>query len=96
MIATVNRAPVEFQGNFTLGIAGASGSSELKNVSGLAESVARSDGLRLSLIGRYVYGESAGTLAVRNARGTITLDFFVTKRFSCSPARTSSRTRFRT
>jgi putative salt-induced outer membrane protein YdiY len=80
MIAAINRAPVEFQGNFTLGIAGASGNSELKNVSGLAELVARGDALRLSLIGRYVYGESAGVVSVRNARGTIKLDFFITKR----------------
>jgi putative salt-induced outer membrane protein YdiY len=81
MVTTINRSPVEFQGNFTLGVAGASGNAELKNVSGLAELVARGDTLRLSLIGRYVYGEANSQVAVRNARGTIKLDFFVTKRF---------------
>jgi putative salt-induced outer membrane protein YdiY len=30
---------------------------------------------------RYVYGDDAGALITRNARGTIKLDFFITKRF---------------
>ena len=43
--------------------------------------VARSEQLRLTINGRYVYGDNANTLIARNARGTIKLDFFVTKRF---------------
>lgn len=42
--------------------------------------MARSEQLRLTLLGRYVYGDNSGTLNVRNARGTIKLDFFITKR----------------
>ena len=40
----------------------------------------RSEQLRLSINGRYVYGDNANTLIARNARGTIKLDFFITKR----------------
>jgi putative salt-induced outer membrane protein YdiY len=83
-VAAVNppvKPPVAFEGNFTLGISGASGNSEFKNFSGLAELSGRSEKLRLTLIGRYIYGESNGELAARNARGTVKLDFFITKRF---------------
>lgn len=83
MVTSVNapaKPPVELQGNFTLGMAGASGNSELKNFSALGELVATSEKLRLTLIGRYVYGESNSQLAVRNSRGTVKLDFFLTKR----------------
>ncbi len=75
------KPPVLYEGNFTLGMSGGSGNSEFKNFSGLMELVGRSESLRLSLFGRYVYGENQGQLAARNARGTIKLDFFLTKRF---------------
>jgi len=83
MVAAVNppaKPPVDIQGNITLGIAGASGNSELKNISALGDVVARSEQLRLTLIGRYVYGESNSQVAVRNSRGTVKVDFFTTKR----------------
>lgn len=75
------KPPVEFQGNFTLGVSSVSGNSELTNVSGLAELVGRSEKLRLSMFGRYIYGEADGKLTARNSRGTIKLDFFTSKRF---------------
>ncbi|MGH7233817.1 MAG: DUF481 domain-containing protein [Nitrospiraceae bacterium] len=80
-VTAINKPPVIFEGNATLGIAGASGNSEFKNVSGLFELVGRSEKLRLTILGRYVYGESNSQVAARNARGTIKLDFFITKRF---------------
>ena len=42
--------------------------------------MARSEQLRLTLNGRYVYGDQDNELTARNARGTIKMDFFVTKR----------------
>jgi uncharacterized protein DUF481 len=53
----------------------------LRNASLLGELVARSDLLRLTMNVRYVYGDDAGSLITRNARGTIKLDFFITKKF---------------
>ena len=51
------------------------------NASLLGDFVARSEQLRLTLNGRYVYGDKDNELTARNARGTIKMDFFVTKRF---------------
>lgn len=42
--------------------------------------MARSDQLQLTMLGRYVYSDNANNLVTRNARGTIKLDFFITKR----------------
>jgi putative salt-induced outer membrane protein YdiY len=47
----------------------------------LFDFVARGDTLRLTLMGRYIYGETSGQVVARNALGTIKLDFFITKRF---------------
>lgn len=80
-IKAINVPPVQYIGNATLGISGASGNSEVKNIAGLFDMVARSEKLRLSLMGRYIYGENGGNIAARNALGTIKLDFFITKRF---------------
>jgi putative salt-induced outer membrane protein YdiY len=43
--------------------------------------VARGEQLRLTINGRYVYSDQDGDLSARNARGTIKMDFFITKRF---------------
>lgn len=83
-IAAVNplvQPPVIYTGSLTGGFSQTTGNSHLKNASLLGDFVARSEQLRLSINGRYVYGENANTLIARNARGTIKLDFFITKRF---------------
>lgn len=75
------QAPVIYTGSLTGGYSQTTGNSHLKNASLLGDFVARSEQLRLSINGRYVYGDNANTLIARNARGTIKLDFFMTKRF---------------
>ena len=74
------QAPVIYSGSLTGGYSQTTGNSHLKNASMLGDFVARSEQLRLSLNGRYIYGDNANTLIARNARGTIKLDFFITKR----------------
>ena len=73
--------PVIYSGNVNGGYSQTTGNSHLRNASFLGDLVARSEQLRLSMNGRYVYGDNANTLIARNARGTIKLDFFLTKRF---------------
>jgi putative salt-induced outer membrane protein YdiY len=75
------QAPVIYSGSLTGGYTQTTGNSHLKNASLLGDFVARSEQLRLSINGRYVYGDNSNTLIARNARGTIKLDFFITKRF---------------
>jgi putative salt-induced outer membrane protein YdiY len=72
--------PVTYTGSLTAGSSQATGNSRFRNVSVLGDLVARSEQLRLSLLGRYVYGDRSGSLITRNARGTIKLDFFLRKR----------------
>lgn len=72
--------PVIYAGTFTAGYSAASGNSSFRNASALLDLVARSEQLRLSINGRYVYADNADILTARNSRGTIKLDFFVTKR----------------
>jgi putative salt-induced outer membrane protein YdiY len=72
---------VVYVGNLTGGYSQTTGNSQLRNASLLGELVARSELLRLTMNVRYVYGDDRGELIVRNARGTIKLDFFITKRF---------------
>ena len=74
------QAPVIYSGSLTGGYSQTTGNSHLKNASLLGDLVARSEQLRLSLNGRYIYGDNANTLIARNARGTVKLDFFITKR----------------
>jgi len=72
--------PVIYVGSLTGGFSQTTGNSHLINASLLGDFVARSDQLRLTLNGRYVYGDDARTIIARNARGMIKLDFFITKR----------------
>jgi len=72
--------PVIYIGSLNAGYSQSTGNSHLRNVSVLGDFMARSEQLRLSMLGRYVYGDNAGALITRNARGTIKLDFFITKR----------------
>ena len=71
---------VIYTGSLNAGYSQATGNSQLLNISVLGDLVARSEQLRLTLLGRYVYGDDAGSILTRNARGTIKLDFFLTKR----------------
>lgn len=72
--------PVIYAGTFTAGYSAATGNSSFRNASALLDFAARSEQLRLSINGRYVYADNANTLTARNSRGTIKLDFFMTKR----------------
>jgi putative salt-induced outer membrane protein YdiY len=75
------QAPVIYTGNLNGGYTQTTGNSQIRNASLLGDFVARSQQLRLSINARYVYGDNANTLIARNARGTVKLDFFITKRF---------------
>jgi putative salt-induced outer membrane protein YdiY len=79
-INPVIQKPVIYLGNVSGAYTQTTGNSQLRNASLLGEFVARSEQLRLTINGRYVYGDNANTLNARNARGTIKLDFFLTKR----------------
>ncbi len=72
---------VIYVGNLTGGYSQTTGNSHLRNASLLGDLVARGDLLRLSMNIRYVYGDDSGALITRNARATIKLDFFITKKF---------------
>lgn len=72
--------PVVYNGSLQAGGSQMTGNSHLSNASMIGEFVGRSKQLRLSLLGRYVYGDDHGKLITRNSRGTIKLDFFVSKR----------------
>ena len=72
--------PIIYKGTLTGGYTQATGNSHFRNASLLGDFVARSEQLRLTLNGRYVYGDKDNELTARNARGTIKMDFFVTKR----------------
>ena len=74
------QAPVIYSGTLTGGYSQTTGNSHLKNASLLGDFVARSEQLRLSINGRYVYGDQRQYSLARNARGTIKMDFFITKR----------------
>lgn len=73
--------PVVYNGSLQGGFSQATGNSHLRNASLLGEFVGRGEQLRLSLLGRYIYGDDNGKLITRNSRGTIKLDFFASKRF---------------
>lgn len=77
----IAQPPVIYAGSISGGFSQASGNSRFRNASLLGDFVARSKQLRLSINGRYVYGDTNDELTARNARGTIKLDFFITKRF---------------
>ncbi|MGH7184038.1 MAG: DUF481 domain-containing protein, partial [Nitrospiraceae bacterium] len=73
--------PVIYVGNLTGGYTQATGNSHLRNASLIGDFVARSEQLRLTMNGRYVYGDKDNELSARNARALIKMDFFLTKRF---------------
>ena len=72
--------PVIYSGSLNAAYSQATGNSQLRNVSLVGDFIARSEKLRLTMLGRYVYGDNAGSLFARNARGTVKLDYFITKR----------------
>lgn len=73
--------PVVYSGGLTTGLSQSSGNSHLRSASLLGDLTGRSESLRLTLLGRYIYGDDHGRVITRNSRGTIKLDFFMTKRF---------------
>jgi len=75
------KKPVLYTGNLNFGASVITGNTKFKNYSFLGELIARSERLRLTILGRYLNGEANGILNSRNAFGTIKLDFFLTKRF---------------
>jgi len=77
----VVQPPVIYTGSLAGAYSQTTGNSHLRNASLLGDFVARSEQLRLSINGRYVYGDKDNQISARNARGTIKLDFFITKRF---------------
>lgn len=72
---------VVYTGNLQAGYSQATGNSQQRSASLIGEFIGRSEALRLTILGRYIYGDNAGSLQVRNSRGTIKLDFFMTKKF---------------
>ncbi len=76
----MNQPAVIYTGAIQAGFSQTTGNSHLRNGSLLGELSARSESLRLTILGRYIYGDNGGNLIVRNSRGTIKLDFFLTKR----------------
>lgn len=76
----LKQPPVIYTGNLQAGYSQASGNSHLRNASMIGEFTGRSESLRLTILGRYIYADEGGNVTVRNSRGTIKLDFFMTKR----------------
>ncbi len=72
---------VVYTGNINFGGSINSGNTKLKNASLVGELIARSDRLRLTMLGRWIYGEDRSGVNARNAFGMIKLDFFITNRF---------------
>jgi putative salt-induced outer membrane protein YdiY len=77
----VVQSPVVYTGSINAGYSQSAGNAHIKNVSVIGDFVARSEQLRLTMLGRYIYGDNNGSLITRNARGSTKLDFFITKRF---------------
>ena len=72
---------VVYSGNINFGASIITGNTRFKSYNFLGELIARSERLRLTILGRYLNGQTDGEQTVRNAFGTIKLDFFITKRF---------------
>jgi len=79
-VVGMNQPAVIYTGAVQAGFSQTTGNSHFRNGSLLGELSARSESLRLTILGRYIYGDNANNLIVRNSRGTIKLDFFLTKR----------------
>ncbi|WP_447977640.1 DUF481 domain-containing protein [Candidatus Nitrospira bockiana] len=71
---------VVYTGTLSIGFSQTTGNSHLRNGSLLGDFSGRSESLRLTILGRYIYGDDQGRLIARNSRGTVKLDFFITKR----------------
>ena len=79
-VVGMNQPAVIYTGAIQAGFSQTTGNSHLRNGSLLGELSARSESLRLTTLGRYIYGDNNQNLLVRNSRETIKLDFFLTKR----------------
>ncbi len=67
-VVGVNQPSVIYMGAIQAGFSQAAGNSHLRNGSLIGELTARGESLRLTLLGRYIYGDDQGTLLVRNSR----------------------------
>ena len=56
------------------------GNTDLRQVNVTGEFVARSERLRLTLLGRWIYSEDSSEIFARNTYGNAKMDFFLTKR----------------
>jgi hypothetical protein len=79
-VLRMNQPAVIYTGAVQAGFSQTTGNSHLGNGSLLGELSAPNESLRVTILGRYIYGDNGGNLIVRNSRGTIKLDFFLTKR----------------
>lgn len=94
-VVGMNQPAVIYTGALQVRFSQTTGNSHLRNGSLLGELSARSESQRLTILGRYVYGDNAGNLIVRNSRGTIKLDFFLTKRLYWFASAISNKTPFK-
>jgi len=78
---------VVFIGNFNFGGSVTSGNTDLKNFSFVGELIARSERLRLTLLGRYLYGQDGRSPAqtTRGGAGSVALLCEATNRVSVHP-----------
>lgn len=98
-IASVNplvQPPVVYNGSLQVGFSQTTGNSHLRNASMIGEFVGRSEQLRLSLLGRYVYGDNGGSSLPATPVGPSSWTSSSASACSGSPPPTSSRIPFKT
>ena len=83
-LEAINPSPpppaITYTGNFTAGANGSSGNTDEVAAYFSAGFIARSKRHRLTLAGKYNYGETDNEITTRNALGSIKYDFFFTDR----------------
>lgn len=78
-IAAINPIPwFRYTADASLGGNRTTGNSDTQGMNGSLTATGRMSGHRLSLGGRYNYGESVGKVTARNGRGSLTYDYFLT------------------
>ena len=79
-VTSLTKPPVTFKGALGLGLNISSGNTNVRTFSSTWELEARSKRQRLTLNGYSNYGDDGDDVIVRNSRGALKYDFFVTKR----------------
>ena len=92
----VIQPPVVYSGSITGGYSQTTGNSHLRNASLLGDFVARSEQLRLSINGRYIYGDNSNTLIARKRAGRSSSTSFLPNGSTGSPPPTSKTIAFKT